>query len=59
MSQKQSQTNSDEVEQKKIKCLSRSPLSSLKISYQSEYVWISKNGSEYTALMLDENAKVD
>jgi hypothetical protein len=38
----------------KIKCLSRSPLSTLKISCQSEYVWISKNRSECTALMLDE-----
>ena len=42
---------------KNIKCLSRSPLSTLKISCQSEYVWTSKNGSEYTALILDENAK--
>jgi hypothetical protein len=42
-----------------IKCLSRSPLSTLKISCQSEYVWISKNGLEYIALILDENAKVD
>ena len=42
---------------KNIKCLSQSPLSTIKISCQLEYIWTSKNGSEYTALILDENAK--